>query len=162
MQLNETLTYAAAPGAVFDMLCDRAWREQVCELAHAKSYDVTVDRIGETAVIVVERVMPAEVPDAIRKFLGETITVKQTERWGAPDPDGTRHASVEVNIAGQPASMQGTSVLRGAEESTLTVEGDVRVKVPLFGRKIEPEVAKAIVAALRIEERAAQTYLVGR
>ncbi len=159
MQLNETLSYAAGPDAVFDMLCDRAWREQVCELAHAKSFDVTVDRIGETAVIVVERVMPAEVPDAIRKFLGDTITVKQTERWGAADPDGTRRATVEVHIAGQPASMEGTSVLRGSDTSTMTVQGDVRVKVPLFGRKIEPEVAKAIVAALRIEERAARTHL---
>ncbi|MDN5853469.1 MAG: DUF2505 domain-containing protein [Actinomycetia bacterium] len=159
MRLNEILTYAAKPDAVFDMLCDRAWREQVCEMAHAKSYDVTVDRAGDTAVVVVERVMPAEVPDAIRKFLGETITVKQTERWGAPDPDGTRRATVEVHIAGQPASMHGTSVLRGGDPSTMTVEGDVRVKVPLFGRKIEPEVAKAIIAALRIEERAARTYL---
>src|SRR5699024_749807 len=144
MQLNETLSYPAEPDAVFDMFCDRSWREQVCEMAHARSYDVSVERTGDSATIVVERVMPADLPDAIRKFLGETVTVKQTERWGGPDADGTRRADVEVHIAGQPASMEGTSVLRGGDTSTMTVEGDVRVKVPLFGRKIEPEVAKAI------------------
>ena len=159
MQLNETLTYAAGPDAVFAMLCDAVWREKVCEMAHAKSYDVAVEPSGETATITVTRVMPADLPDAIRKFLGETVTVTQTERWAAPDAAGTRRAAIEVHIAGQPASMQGTSVLRGTETSTMTVEGDVRVKVPLFGRKIEPEVAKAIVAALRIEERSARDYL---
>lgn len=162
MRLQETLEYAAGPDAVFTMLCDREWRERVCELAHAKSYDVTVDSAGDGATITVKRVMPADVPDAIRKFLGETITVTQTERWGAPDSDGARRAKIEVHIAGQPASMQGTSVLRGGDNSTLTVEGDVRVKVPLFGRKIEPEVAKAITAALRIEERSARDYLTPR
>lgn len=159
MRLQERLNYGAGPDAVFTMLCDRAWRERVCELAHAKSYDVAVDRDGDAATITVRRVMPADLPDAIRKFLGETVTVTQTEQWGSPDAHGTRHAKVEVHIAGQPASMQGASVLCGNDTSTLTVEGDVRVKVPLFGRKIEPEVAKAIVSALRIEERSARDYL---
>ena len=160
MRLQETLDYAAEPDAVFAMLCDQEWRERVCELAHAKSYDVHIDRDGDSATITVERVMPADVPDAIRKFLGETIKVTQTERWGSAHSDGTRHADIEVHIAGQPASMQGRSVLRGDSASTLTVEGDVRVKIPLLGRKIEPEVAKAITAALRIEERSARDYLV--
>lgn len=160
MRLNETLTYRADPAPVFAMLCDKSWRERVCELAHAESYDVAVETAGEAATVTVRRVLPAEVPDAVRKFLGSTIEVTQTERWGAPEPDGTRHAGIDVRIAGQPASMEGTSVLRGtADSSTMTVTGDVRVKIPIVGRKVEPEVAKAIVAALRIEERAAAEYL---
>ncbi|UPK76183.1 DUF2505 domain-containing protein [Nocardioidaceae bacterium SCSIO 66511] len=159
MQLNETLDYAAAPDAVFAMLCDPKWREQVCELAHAKSYDVHVDKSGDTATITVQRTMPAEVPDAVKALLGKTIEVEQIERWAAPDADGTRRAQVSVRIKGQPASMEGTSVLGGGDSSTLVVTGDVRVKVPFVGRKLEPEVAKAISAALRIEEKAAADYL---
>lgn len=160
MQLKETLTYAAAPDAVFAMLCDASWRERVCELARATSYDVSVDDRGDEVTVTVRRVIPAELPDRIRKFLGENVEVEQVERWGPPDADGTRRASIRVRIKGQPASMEGTSVLRGgASGSTMEVTGDVRVKVPFLGAKIEPEVAKAIVAALRIEERSAVEYL---
>lgn len=161
MQLKETFAYPAAPDAVFEMFCDKSWREQVCELAHARSYDVTVAGAGSDQVtITVTRVMPSDVPEAIKKFLGETVEVQQVERWGAPDAQGTRRASVQVRIKGQPASMEGKSVLQAdGTGSTLQVTGDVRVKVPFFGGKIEPEVAKAIVSALRIEERSAKGYL---
>ncbi|UYM04058.1 DUF2505 domain-containing protein [Solicola gregarius] len=159
MQLDETLEYAAGPDTVFAMLCDASWRERVCELAYAQSYDVSVEPDGDAATITVERVMPAEVPDAVKAFLGKTVEIQQVERWAPPLADGTRHAEVSVRIKGQPASMQGTSVLAGTDTSTLRVTGDVRVKVPFVGRKIEPEVAKAIAAALRIEETAAADYL---
>lgn len=160
MQLKETLTYGAAPDAVFAMLCDTSWRERVCELARATSYDVHVDDRGDDVTVTVRRVIPADLPDGIRKFLGDTVEVEQEERWGPPDAGGTRRAGIRVRIKGQPASMEGTSVLSGdASGSTLQVTGDVRVKVPFLGAKIEPEVAKAIVGALRIEERSAVEYL---
>ena len=159
MQLNETLAYDAAPDAVFTMLCDPAWREHVCELAHAQAYNVNVERNGESATITVQRTMRAELPDAVKSLLGKTIEVRQVEKWGPPDAAGTRRAELTVQIKGQPASMEGTSLLRGSDTSTLTVDGDVRVKVPIIGRKFEPEVAKAIRSALRIEEKAAADYL---
>ena len=32
-------------------------------------------------------------------------------------------------------------------------EGEVKVNVPFLGKKIEPEIAKVIVSALKIEQR---------
>ena len=46
--------------------------------------------------------MPAEVPDFMKKIVGETVDVVQTEDWGAPDADGQRTADVVVQIKGQP------------------------------------------------------------
>lgn len=163
MQLNETLTYAAGPDAVFAMMCDKSWRERVCELARAVSYDVSVERDADRVTVRVDRVIPADLPDAFKRLVGSRIEVEQVERWGAPGADGSRRADIELRIKGQPASMEGTSVLSGDERaSTLRVTGDVRVKVPFVGRKFEPEVAKAVVGALRIEERSAAEYLGSR
>jgi hypothetical protein len=98
--------------------------------------------------------MPSDVPDFIKRFLGETIQVRQVEEWGAPDSAGARHANVKVTIKGQPASMVGTAVLTPtADGSTEILEGEVKVNVPFLGRKIESEIAKVIASALKIEQR---------
>ena len=39
------------------------------------------------------------------------------------------------------------------------VEGELTVSIPFFGKKIEPEIAKGIKAAIRAEEKTGQTWL---
>ncbi|MEO6604709.1 MAG: DUF2505 domain-containing protein, partial [Aeromicrobium sp.] len=90
--------------------------------------------------------------DFVKKLTGNTVKVKQTEVWGPPDADGNRSADVKVSIIGQPAEMVGTALLKGSGSGTeFTVKGDVKVSIPFIGKKIEPEVAKAIIASLREE-----------
>ena len=48
--------------------------------------------------------------------------------------------------------MVGTAELKGSSGGTeFSVNGDVKVSIPFIGKKIEPEVAKAIIASLREE-----------
>lgn len=155
MKLSETVRYDDAdPATVFGLICDEDFRDSIGPKIHAISQEVSVTRDGEEATIKIARVMPTEMPDFVKKLVGETVGVTQTEKWGAPDRDGNRKGEVEVHIKGQPASMKGTSTLRAAGGSTeLTVDGDVTVKIPFIGKKIEPEIKKAIVAALRTEAK---------
>ncbi|WP_370615846.1 DUF2505 domain-containing protein [Mumia sp. Pv 4-285] len=153
MKLHETADYpGATPDQVFDIIRDDEFRASVCEKIHAIAYEVTVEDGGDRVDVQIDRTMPAEMPDFIKKITGETVEVRQVESWGPPAADGSRTGTVRLTIKGQPASMDGTMTIRPvAGGSELTVDGELKVKIPLIGRKVEPEIAKAVVEALRVE-----------
>jgi Protein of unknown function (DUF2505) len=162
MKLEETQDYDADPDAVFAMLCDQEWREEVCRATHAVDYAVEVEESADGVVVRTTRVLPANVPEPVKSMVGKHIEIAQTETWSDADVDGVRHAEIDVRIARQPASMVGTMTLEPYGSGTRqTVTGEIQVKIPLLGRKIEPELAKAIRAALDKEGECARAYLAG-
>ena len=160
MELREALDYDAPPERVFAMLCDPAWRERVCKESRALRWDVRVEPAGDRATVTVVRVLPARVPDLVKSMVGETIETVQTEQWGAPAADGSRRGDFHVQIKGQPATVTGEVRLeRHGGGTRETVLGDVRVKIPFIGKRIEPEIAKAIRAGIGVEHRLGAAYL---
>jgi hypothetical protein len=156
----------ASPGSVEDVFaahCDQQVREDSCRATGARSWAVEIVRDGDRARIQVDREMPPEVPDFVRRFLGDAVHVRQFEQWSGPDSDGVRRADVKVTIQGQPASMVGSAVLRpvgqGSEER---VEGEVKVAIPILGRRVEPEIAKVIASAIRVEQRIIGEWIAAR
>ncbi len=153
MKLNESFSYEGADvESVYALISDQAFRTESCANQGATDYEVTVDESGGGATVTLMRTQETDMPDFVKKLTGNTVKVKQTEVWSAPDSDGNRTADVKVSIIGQPAEMVGKAVLKGSSAGTeFTVEGDVKVSIPFIGKKIEPEVAKAIKASLREE-----------
>jgi hypothetical protein len=150
-----------SPAVVFDLVTSEPFRAAVCTATHARSQSVHIEHKadGRTSVVV-ERTLPAQVPDAVRRFVGETITIVQTEDWGPPRADGSRQADLVIDIVGQPARMTGTVTLEAAGQgSRELVDGELKVSVPFFGKQIEPSVAEAIVAAAAIEEATGRDWL---
>ncbi|HEY7043966.1 MAG TPA: DUF2505 domain-containing protein [Nocardioidaceae bacterium] len=162
MKISAEISYpGATPEQAYGLSRDPEFRAAVCEATHALDYDVRVDEHDdETASVVVTRTMPAEVPDFLKKMVGETIGVVQTEEWGKPDGDGQRTADVVVSISGQPAKMTGTAaIVRTDEGAAMRIEGDLKVAIPIFGKKVEPEIAKGIYAAIKQEQRTGTSWL---
>jgi len=162
MQISATISYPSGttPAQVYELATDADFRREVCEATHALDYDVSVDAQDDTAKVVVTRTMPADVPDFMKKMIGETVDVVQTEDWGAPDADGQRTADVVVQIKGQPAAMNGTAaIVASGGEVVMQIEGDLKVSIPFFGKKVEPEIAKGIYAAVDKEQTTAATRL---
>ena len=161
MKINETHSYGDADvEAVFGLISSEAFRTEAAEDAGARDIDVDVTESGGAVTITIVRAQPAEMPDFVKKLTGSTVKVKQTETWGEPDAQGTRTADVKVSIIGQPAEMLGTAVLEAKGGGTsFTVTGDVTVKIPFIGKKIEPEVAKAIKGSLKHEVELGKTRL---
>ena len=152
MKLNEKYTYDAGVDAVYGILVDQAFRTDSCANQGATDYEVTVEPKGDGATVTIVRTQAADLPDFVKKLTGSNVKVKQTEVWSGPDASGNRTADVKVSIIGQPAEMVGKAKLYAVGEgSEFTVDGDVTVKIPFLGKKIEPEVAKAIKASLREE-----------
>ncbi len=162
MKLSERHDYDAPPEMVWAMITDPAWRERVCAATGARTWDVFVDADETGGVVEVTRVLPAEVPDSVKALVGETVTVTQKEVWGPASGDGTRRADVTLQVKGQPATMTGSSTLGpAAEGSQLLISGDLKVKIPLFGGKLEKELAKAVTTALTKEHEVGREYLSG-
>lgn len=162
MDVRAEISYpTGTPDEVFALAVDKDFRAAVCEATHAIEHRVDVDRRPDgTAHVTVERTVPAEVPDFLRSFVGQTITIVQTEVWGLPQADGSRVADLKISVKGQPATMTGSQTLERAGAGTRQlVRGDLKVSVPFVGKRIEPEVAKAIVAAAAKEQQTGRAWL---
>src|SRR5947208_15991103 len=112
MKLSVQHSSAASVERIYAGHLEQGVREEACRRSGALSYDVRVRQAADGgARVEVERVLPAAVPDFIRRLVGETITVRQVEDWSAADGRGARRAELRLSIQGQPASMVGTAEL---------------------------------------------------
>jgi hypothetical protein len=98
-------------------------------------------------------------PSAVRTILGGDLTVDRTETW-RPDPAGGYRGTVKVTIPNMPGDIGGTSRLTDTDSgSTLVLDGQVRVPIPLIGGKVEETVADQISRLLDTEHAFAEKWL---
>jgi uncharacterized protein DUF2505 len=153
MELKLSASYDATPEEVFAIVTDATFREQACEKTKALSYNVEVTKSGSDTVVKVRREMPSDgVPDFAKKFVGETLTLVQTETWHAAKADGSRNADVSGEIVNTPVTLKGTASITGSGgQAVQAIDLDVKVAVPLIGKKMEPFVVDAIRSGLQKE-----------
>jgi hypothetical protein len=161
MKLNVENRYSGTVEQTFASHVEKSVRELACKESGATSWTVTVTPAADGgATVQVDREMAPDLPDYIAKFVGDKIAIRQVENWSAPDASGGRSAKVKLTIKGQPVSMDATATLTpDGDGSREVVAGDVKVAIPLLGRKIEPEIVKVITAALVIEQRASEEWI---
>lgn len=154
MDIDTRAEFAAAPDKVFAMLTDKSFQEQVCERSHSRSHDVIID--GNN--VKTSRKLPA--PDAARPFTGETLTVVEDVTWADAGADGSRSAVVTLKVPGQPVSFNGRYQLAaGGPGSTLSLSGQLKVNVPLMGKKLEQAAAPAVMSAFSNQEKVGADWL---
>ena len=152
MKLTKNFVYPTDVETVFGLISSLEFRTHSCEVQGSLEQDVDVTEAGGVVTVTIKRTMPSDMPDFVKKLTGDKVKVVQKEVWQAPDASGVRHAVVSVDIIGQPAQMKGKAALIPEGDSTkFDIDGDVKVAIPLIGRKIEPEVVKAISASLDAE-----------
>ena len=150
MKIKESFTYPDTDvESVYALISDPAFREEAVATVGGQDIEVTIEPSGAGHTVTVIQTQPARVPDFIKKFVGDSVKVKQTERWGGPDGDGNRSAEVKFTVIGQPADMLARVDLSGEGDVSFVIDGDLKVNVPFLGKKIEPEIAKIIAASLR-------------
>ena len=151
MDLHRETRYAAEPDAVFAMLTDPDFIGKRAEAAHAVRHDVTVEAAGAGVRTRTHQTLPAEVPDFVRRMVGDHINLDEVITWGARGPDGSRSGELRVDVANLPVTMRGTIQLvpdAGGGSTRQIVDAELKASVPLVGRKIEEAAAPAVVAGL--------------
>jgi Protein of unknown function (DUF2505) len=159
MKFTHQMTYDASPADVHAMLVDPAFRAKVCTAMHATQQSVRVEPADPGVTVVVDQTQPARrIPSFAQKVVGDEIRIVQRERWTSTD-----RASLALEIPGKPGTMDGDITLVPAGSGTTeTVTGDVRVKVPFVGGRLEGLVADLLEAAMRTEERVGRAWLSGQ
>jgi hypothetical protein len=159
MRFEHILRYDAPPDAVFAMLGEAVFREKVCEAQHTTEATATVDGLDDTMKVTVDQRRPAEgIPSFARKFVGESIHIRQHEEWHS-----ATDASLDVSVPGKPGHLKGTITLRPDGDGTVeTVAGEIRVHIPIVGGKLEGLIAELLEHALDTEQRIGIDWLARR
>jgi hypothetical protein len=154
-----TMHFEQAPDVVFAAQTDAAyvaWKHE-----HMAAFDVSAEAAedGSGWTVSSSRKLPAQIPSAARRFVGEHIQVDEVHQWGHADVDGTRHGTVTASFGGAPMSVDGTLLLRPeGMGSVLEVVIHSRAAVPLVGGKLEAVVGEQFMRALRKEQEIAPEW----
>lgn len=152
--------FPADPATVMVMLRDPAYVQEKGE--RTGSFDISVD-VTEKAdggvVIACTRSMPADVPSYAAPFVGDTITITETQEWTAPAADGSASAAVTVEF-NSPLAYSGTITLSpGGSGSVALNEGAFKASVPFVGGKVERVAAEMTEKYLKKETTVGTEWL---
>ncbi|GAA2108324.1 hypothetical protein GCM10009841_28710 [Microlunatus panaciterrae] len=154
MDISSRADFSADPVTTFAMLTDEKFLAQVCEASGATDYEVSAT--GDSTHS--SKTLPA--PDTAAKFTGPTLTVVEDTVWGPAGPDGARTGQLTMTVPGQPVSMKGTVQLSAAGSgSVLQLTGDLKVAIPLLGKKLEQSAAPAVMSGFKTQQQVGETWL---
>ena len=156
MDISTRIEFAASPAEVYAMMTDQAYLEEVCRATESSSFDASVS--GSTTRT--RRTFPA--PDAVARFTGAELTVIEETTWGEAGPDGSRTGDLAMSVQGQPVGMSGAVTLAaGGPGTVVELTGDLRVSIPLLGRKIEQSTAPTVLAGFQTQQHVGRRWLAG-
>lgn len=154
MQLNYRHKYNGTPEQVVALMRNKEFISDVARHAGATSHDVSFE--GD----VTKLRMTLPVPGDLARFVGGSVDLTQYFSWGEPAADGVRRGSVDVDVKGLPVAVAAKATLRPVGDATEgDYAGDLNVKLPLVGGKVEKMVAPFIAEAFGGIERRAQDWL---
>ena len=103
-------------------------------------------------------VRPELIPAAAARFVKSDLRIAFTEEWTTNEAGASSRTSVTVD--GAPVSVEATSTLAGAEEGSVrVVTGNVSVRVPLLGGRIEKEAVAHLGRVVEREQALATQWL---
>lgn len=154
MKLAYTQSYPAEPARVVELLQTEGFIEDVAQ--HAGSLGHTINITADRTALQ----MKLPVPGHLTKFVGEALELNQVFTFQAARPDGSIPGTVEVTVAGLPVNAAATIELTPVEAgTTATYDGELKVRIPLVGKKVEEQVEPYVRRAFDGVERRATEWL---
>lgn len=154
MKLAFQQTFPASPDRVLDLLRNEEFIADVAQHAGATSHDIRI--LGDRTELDMEIPTPGNVASVI----GRTVKLTLTMRFSEPRADGSIPGNVDVRVPGMPVEADAVGLLTPEGDRTIgNYEGDLRVKIPLVGKKVEQQVEPFVVSAFEGIERRANVWL---
>ena len=162
MRVNTREELAATPEEVYAVVTDPAFQQAKCEATTVGgpfSAEVSGGQAG--ARVHTERELPtSDLPDVVRSFVGEHLTIVEVFDWAAPGADGSREAALDLHVKGAPVTLKGTLRLQPTATGTLeTLDAELKANVPFIGGKIEKSASGPITTAITIETELLRKWL---
>ena len=162
MRINRADHYDDSAAVIFATLTSKAFQERKCEDAGAISFEITVvERDGQPVVISERKLPTVGLPTLVRKLVPSGVTSTETITWRAAEADGSRTASVSVDLHGAPANLDGTIsvVAHDPNSCSVVVDLDLRVPLAVVGGRVEKLAAPFIVTVGDAEEKSAKAWI---
>jgi hypothetical protein len=154
MDISSRVEFAAPVETVYAMMTDQSYLEEVCRASQALNYEATVSG----SVTRTSRRLRA--PESAARFTGPELTVVEEVVWGPATADGSRTGRQELTIPGQPVTMRGTiKLFSGGPGTVAELTGELKVAIPLLGKKLEQSSAPAVLAGFRTQQKVGNDWL---
>lgn len=152
---QHTFTWDAPAAAVYAMITDPGYQDQRSKAGSPIRAEASVAATAGGATISVFRQMAIDPPGFIKSFVGDSIGIQETQTWTSPT-----EAALVVEILKQPGGVQGTLRLsESGSSTTVTVDAEIAVRVPLVGGKVEGYVASILDRLLNKDEEIGRAWL---
>ncbi|HEY5858517.1 MAG TPA: DUF2505 domain-containing protein [Aldersonia sp.] len=130
------------------------WQRRVADvggpIARIDEFAVRDDGVH---VALMQGVAEEFLPSIVTKVRPGDLEIDRTEHWRPAGPDGSASGTFTAAIPGVPATIGGTLGLSpDGAGSRLSIRGDVEIKVPLIGGKIEKAAIDQLVRLLESED----------
>ncbi|WP_375432442.1 DUF2505 domain-containing protein [uncultured Friedmanniella sp.] len=154
MDITTRIEFAAQPQDVYAMMTDQAYLAEVCQATDSRTYEATV--VGSTTKTT--RTFAA--PDAVARFTGGELTVTEETVWGPAGADGQQTGNLTMTVKGQPVSLKGHVVVAaGGPGTVVQLTGDLKVAIPLLGKKLEQSTAPAVLEGFKTQQEVGARWL---
>lgn len=154
MDISSRLEFAAAPGAVHQMMTTPAWLDDLVSRTDATEHTTTV--AGDTTRV--EMTVPA--PAEVARFAGSGLRLVQEVQWGPAAADGSREGTLHVTSPGLPVDMTGHATLApGGRGTVVEYTGQLTVNIPFVGKKVEQQAAPYVKDAIDAQQVAGDEWL---
>jgi Protein of unknown function (DUF2505) len=154
MDISTRLDFAASPDQVYDMMTDQAYLEQVCIQSESISYDARVSGASTHTT----RTLHA--PESAARFTGSKLTVTEDVVWAKSSTDGSRRGDLAMTVLGQPVTLKGQLRMSpGGRGTVVDLTGELKVAIPLLGKKLEESAAPAVLAGFSTQQRVGDQWL---
>lgn len=156
MQFTQSISYPGTVDEVVAMYLTPAYLEQrFGQFVVDGSSTVSVE--GER-VSFAGTVRPELIPAAASRFVKSDLRIAFTEEWTLNEAGATSRTSVTVD--GAPVSVEATSTLSPSDAgSAREVSGNLSVRVPLLGGRIEKEAVAHLGRVVEREQALATQWL---
>ena len=156
MQFTQSISYPGAVDEVVAMYLTPAYLERrFGQFVVEGSQVVSVE--GER-VSFAGTVRPELIPAAAARFVKSDLRIAFTEEWATNEAGATSRTSVTVD--GAPVSVEATSTLNPSDAgSAREVSGNLSVRVPLLGGRIEKEAVAHLGRVVEREQALATQWL---
>lgn len=154
MQLAFTHTFQAEPARVVDLFRNEDFVADVARHAGALSHEITVTPEATTLG------MQLPTPGNIAKVVGKSVTLSMRFAFPPAEADGSYRGKVDVTVPGMPIDVKADAIISPtAAGSKGDYSGELNVKIPLVGKKVEAQVEPFIKRAFDGVERRANHWL---
>lgn len=162
MALSASTTLPADPQRITEIFTDEKFLRHTSERVGGTLESLTIDGdIAGAFTLTAVRTLPTtRLPQMAKKFVGDQLTVTQTEQWAAPAADGGRTAQVKLKVAGAPLDVKAVQrLIPHADGTRVELEGEVTSSVPFMGSKIADAAEPMVGKALNIQAQEARGWL---